>query len=68
VNPQQRQVRDELLPRLKVHWPNVTHVQLVEDASIAPGGCRLFTAQGEIDAELARQIDRIAMDLLPRPA
>jgi flagellar biosynthesis/type III secretory pathway protein FliH len=40
-------------------------VQVIEDASIAPGGCRVFTTQGEIDADLDRQIDRIAADLLP---
>ncbi len=51
-------VRDELSreePRMMV----------VEDPSIAPGGCRVVTAQGDIDATLKRRIDaaRLALGL-----
>jgi flagellar assembly protein FliH len=65
LNPQQKQSLEQVLPQLRMQWPNVTHVELIDDPSIAPGGCRVFTAQGEIDAELDRQIDRIAADLMP---
>lgn len=65
VNPCQKQMLLEVLPQLRLQWPAVTHVELAEDASLAPGGCRISTAAGEIDAELDRQIDRIAADLLP---
>jgi flagellar assembly protein FliH len=65
VHPDQKQMLSDILPQLRVQWPNVTHVQVVEDTAIAPGGCRVCTAQGEIDGELDRQIDRIAADLLP---
>ncbi|WP_428939496.1 FliH/SctL family protein [Fontivita pretiosa] len=65
VHPSQKQVLAEVLPALKVQWPQLQHVELVEDATLLPGGCRIFTASGEIDADLDRQIDRVAADLLP---
>ncbi len=65
VHPSQKQTLAETLPLLRVQWPNVTHVEIVEDPALAPGGCRIFTASGEIDADLESQIDRVAADLLP---
>jgi flagellar biosynthesis/type III secretory pathway protein FliH len=65
INPQQKQVLMDLLPQLRMQWPKISHIELIEDSAIAVGGCRVFTAQGEVDAELDRQIDRIAADLLP---
>lgn len=66
IHPTQKQTFEELLPKLRVQWPNVTHLELVGDASLSPGGCRVFTAQGHIDADLDGQIDRVAADLLPK--
>jgi flagellar assembly protein FliH len=66
LHPAQKQTLAEALPQLRIAWPNVKHVELVEDATLAPGGCRIFTAQGEIDAELDQQVDRVAADLLPQ--
>jgi len=40
-------------------------VAIVDDDSLAPGGCRIATAGGLIDADLDEQINRIAADLLP---
>jgi flagellar assembly protein FliH len=65
VNPSQKQTLAETLPQLRIQWPNLKHVELVEDASVAPGGCMILTVQGQIDADLDRQIDRVAADLLP---
>ncbi|HWP41095.1 MAG TPA: FliH/SctL family protein, partial [Tepidisphaeraceae bacterium] len=65
VHPSQKQALAEVLPALKFQWPKLQHVELVEDATLSPGGCRIFTASGEIDADLDRQIDRVAADLLP---
>lgn len=65
VNPAQKASFTEVLPQLKLKWPNVSHVEIVEDAKLAPGGCRIFTAGGEIEADLDAQIDRVAGDLLP---
>ncbi|HVT89472.1 MAG TPA: FliH/SctL family protein [Tepidisphaeraceae bacterium] len=65
IHPTQKQFLSEKLPALKMQWPKVSHIELIEDAGLAPGGCRIFTAGGEIDADLDRQIDRVASDLLP---
>jgi len=65
VHPTQKQILTETLPLLRTQWPNVTHVELVDDPKLAPGGCRIFTAAGSIDADLDQQIDRVAGDLLP---
>jgi flagellar assembly protein FliH len=68
VHPRQNQTLQNILPQLQVRWPNLKHVELVDDPSIAPGGCRVYTQQGFVDAEVDAQIDRIVDDLLPRPA
>jgi flagellar assembly protein FliH len=68
LHPTQNQTLQNVLPQLQVRWPNLKHVELVEDPSIAPGGCRVYTQQGFVDADLDAQINRIVDDLLPRPA
>lgn len=65
LHPTQKQRLTEILPQLRLQWPKVTHIELVDDPAIAPGGCRIFAGGGEIDADLDQQINRIALDLLP---
>ncbi len=67
INPAQKQTLTDLLPLLKQLWPVIQHVELVDDTTISPGGCRVCTAGGEIDAELDTQLDRIARELIPDP-
>ena len=54
-----------LLPTIQRRWPALTHVELVEDANLARGGCRVHTEGGLIDADLQTQLDRVAADLVP---
>ncbi|MBV8782303.1 MAG: hypothetical protein JO353_12980 [Phycisphaerae bacterium] len=65
VHPQQRQTLADALPKLKLNWPALAHVEIVDDPSIEPGGCVVRTRGGLIDADLNIQIDRIAAELLP---
>jgi len=65
VHPSQKQSLEAVLPELKTNWPALEHVAIVEDQALAPGGCRIFTAGGQIDADLENQIDRIAAELIP---
>jgi flagellar assembly protein FliH len=65
LHPSQRDTFLRSLPQLKLGWPALEHVELMEDATISPGGCRISTGQGMIDAGLDEQIDRIAAELLP---
>ena len=65
LDPSQRQTLLDALPALKMQWPSLAHVEIVDDPTLAPGGCRIRTRGGLIDADLDRQIDQIAHDLLP---
>jgi flagellar assembly protein FliH len=66
IHPSQRKILDEALPRLALSLPSLQHAQIIEDPQLAPGGCRVFTRHGLIDADLDVQLDRIAADLLPK--
>jgi flagellar biosynthesis/type III secretory pathway protein FliH len=70
IHPDQRKTIEEELPRLKLEWTSLSHVEFVEDASITPGGCRVLTrGGGEIDARIETQLDRIIAEMMPeRPA
>jgi flagellar assembly protein FliH len=65
VNPTQRAYLTNVLPQLKMQWPALEHVNLADDPAIKPGGCRIWAGQGEVNADLDTQVDRIAMELLP---
>ncbi|HTL28395.1 MAG TPA: FliH/SctL family protein [Tepidisphaeraceae bacterium] len=65
IHPREKQTLLDALPKLSMTWPKLQHVQLIEDPTLTAGGCRILTAGGEIDADLDRQIDRIASDLVP---
>jgi flagellar assembly protein FliH len=65
IHPSQRQTLDSVLPSLKLEFPKLSHVELIDDAALSPGGCRVFAGHGQIDADLDQQLDRIAVDLLP---
>ena len=65
IHPHQMATLSAALPRLKLEFPTLDHVELVEDPLIAPGGCRLLTRQGQVDATLDEQLARITADLFP---
>jgi flagellar biosynthesis/type III secretory pathway protein FliH len=67
IHPSQRKTMTEELPRLQMNWPNLKHVELVDDPAISPGGCRLLTQRGEVDARIDEQLDRVIRELLPEP-
>lgn len=65
INPKQKQVLDAALPALRLQWPSLKHIDVVENPDIAPGGCQLITKDGTIDADLDVQLDRVVADLMP---
>jgi flagellar assembly protein FliH len=67
VHPTQKATLEDALPRIRAKWPALKHVNLVEDESIAPGGCRIYSAGGEVDADLDLQLARITEELVPSP-
>ena len=50
------------LAQAESRWHNVT---IAEEADVEPGGCRIRLPDGEIDAGIETQLDRIAAALLP---
>jgi flagellar assembly protein FliH len=65
LHPSQRAILSEALTRLRSEWPTLKHIELIDDAAVSPGGCRVFTRGGLVDADLDSQLDRVIADLLP---
>ena len=65
IHPAQRATMEAALPHLRMEWPTLQHVELIDDPTLAPGGCRLLTRGGRVDADLDGQLDRVIADLLP---
>ncbi len=65
VNPSQRTLLETILPQLQLDSPSLRHAEIVDDDAIAPGGCRVFTSHGHVDADLQTQLDRVTLKLLP---
>jgi flagellar assembly protein FliH len=65
VRPTELETIKNELPNLKANWPQLSHVELLGDEKLGPGGCRLFTANGAVDGDLDGQLDRIIEELLP---
>jgi flagellar assembly protein FliH len=66
VNPSQLKTLQAEMPNLRLAWPQLTHVDLAEDASISAGGARIFTRHGKIDGDLDAQLDHVIAELLPQ--
>lgn len=65
IHPAQRKLLEAVLPQLGREFPSARGCEIVEDDSISPGGCRIITRDGQIDATLETQLDRLAAVLLP---
>jgi len=68
LNPSQKQYLLDALPQLSMTWPSLQHVQLIDDETLASGGCRVFSKGGQVEADLDGQLDRIVTDLMPARA
>jgi flagellar assembly protein FliH len=65
IHPNQRAALEAALPHLRMEWPALKHVELFEDPTLSPGGCRISTRGGRVDADLDEQLDRVIAELLP---
>ncbi|MFT3786067.1 MAG: FliH/SctL family protein [Tepidisphaeraceae bacterium] len=65
VHPTQRDGLFDLLPQLKLAWPQLQHVDVLGDESVQPGGCRVASGAGEVDATIDGQLDRLVDQLAP---
>lgn len=65
INPADRALVEQAMPKLIETLPNVEHVTLTDDDTITAGGCDVTFGSGRIDATLDTQLARIAQALLP---
>ncbi|HEX7010489.1 MAG TPA: FliH/SctL family protein [Phycisphaeraceae bacterium] len=68
VHPADRPLLEEALPQLTATLGQLQHVQLVDDESVGRGGCLLSYGQGQIDATIQTQLQRIIDAILPAAA
>jgi flagellar biosynthesis/type III secretory pathway protein FliH len=64
IHPKQRETLMNELPRLKMEWPSVKHVELADDEAVGMGGCRIMTRHGEVDARIDQQLDRVISEMM----
>jgi len=65
IHPSDRELTEQVLPRMVRALGETVHATLVDDPEIDPGGCRVATASGHIDATIRTQLERIAEALVP---
>ena len=65
ICPDDRQVVEEALPAVANTMSQLKHVQLVDDPAVGKGGCIVSFGQGQIDASIDTQLDRVVQLLLP---
>ncbi len=62
---QDRPMLEEAMPQLTAEFAHLKHIHLVDDASVAPGGCIVVYGQGQIDATIDTQLHRVVEFMLP---
>ena len=65
VSPGDVELINAATPALMSRFSDSPHIEIRADQTLAPGECVVRTDDGEIDARLATQLDRIAETLLP---
>jgi flagellar assembly protein FliH len=65
VHPSEIPVISEALPQLMAEFDHLEHIHLAEDAQVSPGGCIVAYGQGQIDATIEKQIERVVNLILP---
>lgn len=65
VHPSELPVISEALPQLMAEFDHLEHIHLTEDMQVSPGGCVVSYGQGQIDASIEKQIQRVVDLILP---
>lgn len=65
VNPSELSIISEALPQLMAEFDHLEHIHLTEDPQVSPGGCVVSYGQGQIDATIEKQIQRVVDLILP---
>lgn len=65
INPQDKPLLEKALPELMSEFRHFEHIHLVDDENVSCGGCTVSYGEGEIDATLEVQMQRIIDLILP---
>lgn len=57
VNAADQEAMEQFAPALAAQWREAGHVTVETDDAIAPGGCRVHTAETDVDATLETQLE-----------
>ncbi len=68
VHPDDRELVSSVLAGLHERFASTVHAALVDDETMARGGCLVSTGRGRVDATIETQLERIAAALVGRPA
>ena len=67
ICPDDRSMLEDALPKLSAGFTHLKHIRLKDDPSVTRGGCVLQYGQGQIDATIETQLQRIVEMLIPDP-
>lgn len=67
IHPVDHPILEEAMPDLMKELSSIDHIELVDDESITPGGCVVAFGQGQIDARIETQMQRLIDMILPEP-
>ncbi|WP_428386555.1 FliH/SctL family protein [Mucisphaera sp.] len=65
INPDDRPILEKALPELLQRFSHLKQVELVDDDQITPGGCIARFGQGQVDATIDTQVQRMVEAILP---
>lgn len=67
IHPVDRPLLNDAIPQLLGELSSIEHIDLIDDEAITPGGCIVSFGQGEIDATIETQMQRLVDMILPEP-
>ena len=65
MNPADLAMLEKFDPKVRQRWFGRKHVKFVSDETVQRGGCLINTPAGQIDAQLAAQVENISQQLTP---
>ena len=65
ISPNDRALLEQAMPRLKARLPQLQQVHWVDDPELTAGGCVVSYGQGQIDASIETQLQRLVEQMIP---
>ena len=65
INPADRELLNEAMSQLLAEFTHLRHIELVDDPQVSAGGCIVSYGQGQVDADIDTQLERVINLMLP---